>query len=68
MTSSLPLGGGMNSQFEVDGKRVSDPKDRPSGVIEIPPQYFALLGLPIVRGRTFEDGAGTGNISAVIVN
>jgi putative ABC transport system permease protein len=69
MGSSLPLGGGMNSQFEVDGIPVPDPKDRPSAVvIEITPEYFEVLGLPILRGRTFEQGEGSGNRSAVIVN
>ncbi len=69
MTSSLPLGGGFPWQFEVDAKPVPDPKDLPTAVgIEVTPEYFDVIGLPIVRGRTFEQAEGTGNRSAVIVN
>ena len=53
----------------MDGKPVPDPKDRPTAVVvEITAQYFDVIGLPILRGRTFEEGEGTGNRSAVVVN
>jgi putative ABC transport system permease protein len=69
MVSTLPLGGGFPWQFEVDGKPVSDPKDLPTAVgIEVTPEYFDVIGLPILRGRTFDQGEGTGNRSVVIVN
>jgi putative ABC transport system permease protein len=69
MASTLPLGGGFPWQFEVDGKPIPDPKDVPTAVgIEVTPEYFDVIGLPIVRGRTFDEGEGTGNRSVVIVN
>jgi putative ABC transport system permease protein len=69
MSSALPLSGSFSWKFEVDGKPVSDPKDRPSAVgIEITPEYFDVVGMPVLRGRTFEEGDGTGNRSVVIVN
>ena len=69
MGSTLPLSGSFTWQFEVEGKPVIDPKDRPSAVgLEITPQYFDVLGIPILRGRTFEEDEGREGRSAVIVN
>ena len=69
MGSSLPLGGGMPWQFEVEGQPVTDPRDRPSAIgLEVTASYFDVIGLPIVRGRNFEEGEGREGRYAVIVN
>jgi putative ABC transport system permease protein len=50
MTSALPIGGAASWSFEVEGKPVLDPKDRPSAVgLEVTPEYFEVLSLQIVR-------------------
>jgi putative ABC transport system permease protein len=69
MGSALPLSGSYTWQFELEGKPIPDPKDRLSALgLEITPEYFDALGVPVLRGRTFDSGEGTGNRSAVIVN
>jgi putative ABC transport system permease protein len=69
MTSSLPLSGSFTWPFEVEGRPVADPKDRPTALgVEITPEYFDVIGIPIVRGRTFEPLEGRDNRSVVIVN
>jgi predicted permease len=69
MASALPLGGAASWQFEVEGRPVLDPKDQPSAVgLEVTPEYFEVLGIPIVRGRTFDPSEGRENRSAAIIN
>jgi predicted permease len=69
MTSSLPLAGGFEWHFEVDGKPVIDPKDRPTAVgLEVTREYFDVVGLPILRGRNFEEDEGREGRYAVIIN
>jgi predicted permease len=69
MTSAPPLGGGPALPYEVEGKPILDPKDRPTAVnIEITPEYFEVLGIPILRGRTFDPTEGQQGRSAVIIN
>jgi putative ABC transport system permease protein len=69
MTSALPVGGAASWPYEVEGKPVLDPKDRPSAVsLEITPEYFEVLGIPILRGRTFDPSEGREGRSAVIIN
>jgi putative ABC transport system permease protein len=69
MTSALPMGGAASWPFEAEGKPVLDPKDRPSAVgLEITPEYFEVLGIPILRGRTFDPSEGRGSRSVVIIN
>jgi hypothetical protein len=53
----------------VEGKPILDPKDRPSAVsLEITPEYFEVLGIPVLRGRTFDPSEGREGRSAVIIN
>jgi len=67
--SALPLSGSYTWQFELEGKPIPDPKDRLSALgLEVTPEYFDALGIPLLAGRTFDPGEGTGNRSAVIVN
>jgi putative ABC transport system permease protein len=69
MTSALPLSGAVTWQFEVEGQPIADPKDRPSALgLEITPEYFDVLGMPVLRGRTFDPSEGREGRSAVIVN
>src|SRR5204863_5346507 len=69
MASALPLSGAFSWQFELEGKPITDAKDRPTATgLEITPEYFEVLGIPILRGRTFDPNEGREGRSAVIVN
>jgi putative ABC transport system permease protein len=69
MASSLPLTGAFMWPFEVEGKPVADEKDRPTALgVEITPEYFEVLRIPILRGRTFDPQEGRDSRTAVIVN
>jgi putative ABC transport system permease protein len=69
MASSLPLSGGFTWDFEVEGRPVTDPKDRPSALgLEITTDYFEALGIPILQGRSFRLEEGREGRTAVIVN
>ncbi len=70
LASSLPLSwGAFDSQFELDGQPPAAPSQRPSVFgLEISPKYFQVLGIPLLRGRTFAPDEGRDGKTAVIVN
>jgi putative ABC transport system permease protein len=69
MSSALPLSGAFGWQFELEGKPITDAKDRPTATgLEITPEYFEVLGIPLLKGRTFDANEGREGRSAVIVN
>lgn len=63
LASGMPGMGAGRRRFEIDGKVVTTPADRPSAPwVIVSPTYFEVVGLPLVRGRTFNDTEGvTGN-------
>jgi predicted permease len=70
MASNLPLWGGFNWQLELDGQAPpADPNERPTVMgLEISTQYFKVLGIPVLRGRTFTPDEGRDGKAVVIVN
>ncbi len=67
--SSLPIGGSFGWRFEIEGQPPVEPDKRPSvsGLV-ISPDYFQVMGMRILRGRSFTDTDGTTGKTAVIVN
>lgn len=59
-------------EFEIPGREPSDPDERLSAhEVIVTPRYFDALGIPIRRGRAFDDrdrGAGTDDAGAVVVS
>jgi predicted permease len=69
LTTTLPLSGG-NSRFAVAGPRQqSGLAEAPYvNVVDVSPDFFATLGLPIIAGRPFDDRDGKAAAHTVIVN
>ncbi|MBI4478972.1 MAG: ABC transporter permease [Acidobacteria bacterium] len=70
LTSNLPLFGALNWQLELEGQPPpADPNDRPSvSALEVSPQYFQVLGIAVLRGRTFRPADGRDGSAVVVVN
>jgi predicted permease len=68
MTDAPGLGAGQ-ARFELDGHLIDKPADRPSTTnVIVSSGYFALMNLPIVRGRSFETMDGEPGHEAAIVS
>lgn len=70
LASSLPQDWAMPWQFDLDGQSPpADPNDRPSVTgVEISSEYFGVLGVPLLRGRSFEPNEGRNGNKVAIVN
>ncbi len=68
--SSLPLTGlGLGTTVEVAGMPAPPPDQRPMTLVRyVSGGYFALMGIPLIAGRTFSDADTPGSPPAVIVN
>jgi putative ABC transport system permease protein len=68
-TTKLPLEGGNNGGFLIEGERYDPHADRP--LVErswITPEYFRAMGIPLVAGRTLADSQATQSQAEVVVN
>jgi len=67
---SLPLDGwDIGQGFEVVGAAETDPSHQPAAHYQIVgTQYFAALGIPIVKGRSFTDADSASSLPVCIVN
>lgn len=58
VTNAVPLSGVMpgNTRFRIAGRTYTTPDERPTADIRVAsPKYFDTLGIPIRRGRSFEE-------------
>jgi putative ABC transport system permease protein len=68
ISSSLPGMGTGSNHIEIEGSPVADPLKGPVGaMLSQSPGYFDAIGLPILRGRDFNDTDGTSGREAAIV-
>lgn len=67
--SNFPLGGSSSWRFELDGKPVPENAKKPAveGLI-IGPEYFHVMGKPLLRGREFGPADGLPGKEFAIVN
>ena len=69
MASTLPLAGAGGSSFEIEGRPVTDPANRPRvSVVDAGPGYFETLGVTIQRGRSFREADGTPGNEVIVIN
>jgi len=66
--NGLPLTGlGLGVMFAVDGRPAPPPDQRPMALARsVTPDYFRVMGIPVVAGRAFTD-ADTGQATPAIV-
>jgi len=56
VAATLPLLGGWQSSFSVEGRPEPPPGQRPSAdIARVSPDYFAVMGVKVLAGRVFED-------------
>src|SRR5439155_23178727 len=64
VTSRLPLGGNdWQTSFLIEGQPEPPPHERPSMEVHLVcPDYFLLMGIPLLRGRAFTDQDDRGHL------
>jgi predicted permease len=56
-------------RFEVEGRRYAEDERRPwTGTVSITPNYFDMLGVPIIRGRALIDADGAPGAENVVIS
>ncbi|MCZ6917269.1 MAG: ABC transporter permease [Gemmatimonadetes bacterium] len=66
---SLPMSGGFGSGLTVDGRDVSNGGVQPDVIYRnVSPNYFAMMGIPMVRGQALSDDHTMGGPRVVLVN
>ena len=70
LTGFVPMGGGMSVlSFQPDNKPVVPPNQQPiSNFVDIGPNYFSTMGIPIVRGREFTKQDATIDPRVIVIN
>jgi len=69
LAQSFPLLGDHVGSFEIAGKTSADPSQRPStNFYAITPGYLRAMGIPLLRGRQFEPGDGTGSARVCLIS
>jgi putative ABC transport system permease protein len=70
IVSNLPLGGNMDSYgFHVEEKPLPNPALAPSAErYGVSPDYFRAMGIPLIRGRLFEDRDSASGPLVVTIN
>ena len=69
VTTNIPLFGGNSTGFNVEGDPPYAPGQRP--LVEyrsVSPGYFRAMGIPLLRGRTFNEQDGGDAPGVVIIN
>jgi predicted permease len=68
VSTSVPPFGGRTRRFEIEGRPPANPEERPEAVaVTISPNFLDVIGIQIMRGRTFTDrDGGPGSESAII--
>jgi putative ABC transport system permease protein len=55
--------------FEVLGRAPADPKDEPRAQARVAtPEYFSAMGIPLVRGRLFDESYHAGSRQVLIIS
>ncbi len=69
VVSTLPLAGRDNrSAFTVDGDADPDARETAVHTRLVSPGYFRTLGIPLLHGRTFDDGDDFSSPPVIVIN
>jgi len=68
--NGLPLTGlGLGVMFMVDGRPAPPPEQRPMALARsVTPDYFHVMGIPLVAGRSFTDADNSQSPAAIVIN
>jgi len=69
VTNMLPMRGGGDTYFKIEGKPWDDPSKQVTALDpQISHNYFNAIGIPLIRGRGFEDRETKEEPKTVIIN
>ncbi len=70
VATTLPMSGSsLGAGFTVDDRPLNNPADRPTAAgFAVSPDYFATMGIPLVRGRVFTARDDEDGPSVAIIN
>ena len=68
ISGGMPLGGSMSTTTLSIPGRTLPPGENGISIRRVSPDYFKAMGIPLTRGRTFDDGDRQGAAGVVIVN
>jgi predicted permease len=69
VTSNLPAQGGFNRRLAIEGKPLADGEQPPTvSMLTVDPRYFETIGVPLIRGRAFNDLDGSPGQESALIN
>lgn len=68
-TSSLPISGGdAFGGLTIEGRDLPEGQEANASFRRVLPNYFKVMGIPLIRGREFDDGDRGGPTMVVMIN
>ena len=67
-SSSLPLDWVLNFSYEVEGRPPRPGQDPQADYSSVSPNYFEVMGIPVLRGRAFTERDAAGAPSVAVIN
>jgi putative ABC transport system permease protein len=67
-TSSLPLDWVLNFSYAVEGRPARPGEDPQADYSSVSPNYFEVMGIPVIKGRAFTGRDAAGAPSVAVVN
>jgi putative ABC transport system permease protein len=69
VVNSLPITGGPDTDFVIEGRPVPGPGNEPSADIRVAdPNYFSTMGIPLIAGRIFTEQDNAASARVAVIN
>ena len=69
LVTALPITGGPDTDFVIEGRPVPPANDEPSADIRsVDPSYFRTMGIPLLAGREFTDADNATGKRVMVIN
>ncbi len=69
LVNSLPISGGVSTDFEIEGRPAFRAEDEPSANIRIiDPHYLETMQIPMLSGRRFDNGDSASAPKVMLIN
>jgi putative ABC transport system permease protein len=69
ITTHLPFTGqGWGNGFEIEGRRAAAGEEYVAQIRPVSPHYFSTLGIPLARGRAFEESDTAQSLPVAMIN
>lgn len=69
LVTALPITGGVETDFAIEGRPLPPANNEPSADIRsVDPEYFRVMGIPLLAGREFTDSDNATAKSVMVIN